>query len=343
MKVILLERDMEESYEEFLSKHREALLYYSIKYRDFLVELLDCEPLYLLAMNKGEIRGILPLMRKKGSYGYIYNSLPFYGGYGGVIADNKEAFSFLYDEYNSLINKDSVGASTIVSNPLIKEHHCIPKHNEIDERIGQFTELLFDKNSIEDALFSKIDSSARRNIKKAIRSGIKIKVDNTKMTFLKDIHYENMEAIGGRPKPERFFNLIDKHFEDRDYKLYVASLDDEPIAALLLFYYDNVVEYFVPAIVNEFRTYQPLALIVYSAMIDSAKRGYTLWNWGGTWLTQDGVYRFKKKWASLERRYLYYIYIKNLKIYEASKKDLMNEYNNFYVVPFDKLKGGCDG
>ena len=32
-------------------------------------------------------------------------------------------------------------------------------------------------------------------------------------------------------------------------------------------------------------------------MASAAKRGMTRWNWGGTWLSQDGVYRFKKGWA----------------------------------------------
>lgn len=50
------------------------------------------------------------------------------------------------------------------------------------------------------------------------------------------------------------------------------------------------------------------------------------------WLTQDGVYKF----GAVDK---YFIKINNENIYNSSKEELLNEYDNFYVIPFDKLKG----
>ena len=57
------------------------------------------------------------------------------------------------------------------------------------------------------------------------------------------------------------------------------------------------------------------------------------------WLTQDGVYKFKNKFGAVDKEYKYFIKINNENIYNSSKEELLNEYDNFYVIPFDKLKG----
>jgi len=338
MKIVLLERDLEDQYERFLLTHNESLLYYSVKFKNFLKDLLNCDEEYLVAIEDIQIKGVFPLMKKRGRYGWVYNSLPFYGSNGGIIADNKDTFLCLLREYNKLISRDNVGASTVVLNPFRQDHYSTIKYNVLDKRIAQFTELILGQNP-EGELMAKIQSSARRNINKAIKNGIKIEINNSCFEFLKNTHNENMKTIDGKSKPNSFFKLIGRYFEsEKDYNLYIGILDGRPIAGLLLFYYNKVVEYYIPVIVQEFRTLQPLALIIYQAMIDAFKRGYRVWNWGGTWITQEGVYRFKKKWSTIDREYSYYIQINNPDIYFVTKGKLVEEYDNFYVIPFNKLE-----
>lgn len=134
--------------------------------------------------------------------------------------------------------------------------------------------------------------------------------------------------------------MINKHFEQgKDYNIYIAKLDEKKIGALLLFYYNETVEYFTPAAVSKYRNIQALPLIIYQAMCKANAKGYKWWNWGGTWLTQDGVYKFKNKFGAIDKEYNYFIKINNEDIYSSTKKELLEEYDNFYVIPFDKLKG----
>ena len=133
--------------------------------------------------------------------------------------------------------------------------------------------------------------------------------------------------------------MINNHFEKgKDYNIYIAKLNGEKIGALLLFYYNQTVEYFTPAAVSEYRNVQALPLIIYQAMCEANQKGYKWWNWGGTWLTQDGVYKFKNKFGAVDKEYKYFIKINNENIYNSSKEELLNEYDNFYVIPFDRLK-----
>lgn len=162
-----------------------------------------------------------------------------------------------------------------------------------------------------------------------------VHVDNTAIDFLMHTHQANMQRIGGRSKSDAFFELFPQHFvADKDYAIYVAECGGQRVAALLLFYYNDAVEYYVPAISHDYREQQPLALVVFQAMVESVARGCRVWNWGGTWLSQDGVYKFKKKWGTSEKEYLYYTHIGNDDLCRASPDELMTEYGNFFVIPF---------
>lgn len=132
--------------------------------------------------------------------------------------------------------------------------------------------------------------------------------------------------------------MIDKHFVGgQDYNIYIAKLNGEKIGALLLFYYNETVEYFTPAAVSEYRNVQALPLIVYQAMCEANQKGFKWWNWGGTWLTQDGVYKFKNKFGAVDKEYKYFIKVNNQDIYNSTKEELLSEYENFYTIPFDRL------
>ena len=40
-------------------------------------------------------------------------------------------------------------------------------------------------------------------VRKGMKTGLHVKVDNTAIDFLADTHENNMKAIGGKPKPHR--------------------------------------------------------------------------------------------------------------------------------------------
>lgn len=337
MQVKKLEKQDYVKYEEFLSEFKDSLLYYSIRYKDFLEELLNVESNYLLAIDRNEkIQAILPLMIKGGKFGKVINSLPYYGSNGGILSKNEESFKVLLNEYNKISNE--LAGCTYITNPL-QENIKELEHDILDKRIGQWTSLDYQDN-IEENIMNSYESSARRNVRKAIKENVIVEIDNSQIDFLYETHYENITSIGGKAKNKIFFELIDKHFEKgKDFNIYIAKLDDKKIGALLLFYYNETVEYFTPAAVSKYRNVQALPLIIYQAMIDANQKEYKWWNWGGTWLTQDGVYRFKNKFGAVDKEYKYFIKVNNQDIYNSTKEELLKEYDNFYVIPFDKLEG----
>jgi len=347
--VQLLNKDSLDSYTSFLETQEESLFYYSIDYKDLIEDHLGCKSFYLLAIENDEVKGVSSLMiHYNVHFGNIANSLPYYGSNGGIIvsgalneSDKNIIRKALLDHTLKIINEEKCVAYTIISNPLNQSANdwlkiSVP-HDFVDYRIGQITSL--PNSAAEDQLMSVFSDPRPRNIRKALKSGVKYYVSDKleDIDFLYKTHKENIESINGIAKKESFFKSVFSLVNPKRFKVYIATEKDVKIGGLLLFFYGKTVEYFTPATVNEYRNLQPSSLLIYEAMKDAIKEGYKYWNWGGTWKTQSGVYDFKKKWGAEDKPYFYYTKIINKSILELSQNVLLKEYPYFYVVAFDKL------
>lgn len=337
IRIVRLDNSHTDKYTAYLLSRDDSLLYYSLPYQALLEDLLGCQSHYLIALDDEQICGICPIMALETEHGKVYNSLPYYGSNGGVLADNQGVYDKLIEAYNDLASDESTLSMTMTLNPLADQPHTQIIHNYSDHRIGQLTRLTCEKDP-RDELMMRFDSSARRNIRKAMRNDITIEVDNSQFDRLRELHQENMQSIGGLPKTDTFFEAIPRHFiADQEYRVYVARKNGIVIAALLLLYFNRTVEYFTPAIDSDYRSDQPLAFIIYEAMVAAAQQGFEWWNWGGTWESQTGVYRFKRKWAAEDRPYHYYIHLKDTRLLNWSRQQLLETFPNFFVLPFSEL------
>lgn len=350
-----LREDQREEYGYLLSSVETSLLYSSFKYRCFLQRILvNSEPIYLIAREGDRIVGALPVfIHYNERYGNILNSLPFYGSNGGFIVSSKATDQHLVkrvllDAYQALAMEKEVTVSTLISNPLNDEekfYETNMHHTLHDERVGQITMLPLgwtSENDLREKLMSVFHQKTRNSIRKAQKSGLVVYHSDSMecLEKLADLHRQNIEAIGGRGKPWAIFAAIQGTFAyDQDYRVYVAEKDGQIIAALLVFYFNKTAEYFTPATLEAYRVYQPLSLLVYESMQEAARRGCKHWNWGGTWLTQKGVYHFKSRWGTQDIRYFYYIreYDKSSLLRTLSVQEIIKTYPYFYVLPFDIL------
>ncbi len=339
MKVIFLDTHIEQQYENFVQSFSTSMLYHTIAYKKMLLDLLDCEANYLVCFDeKSNIKGVLSLMSKIGSLGKVFNALPFYGSNGSILTVDAEARQKLIESYQEII-KSSV-SSTIITSPF----DINPKPNDIlydiqDYRIGQIT--FFENISNENDLMDSFHYKTRNMVRKAQKSNITIKIDNSheSVNYLYTTHLQNMTDIGGKPKMKRFFDIFPNYFQaGKDFNIYCASIDDVPIASLLLFYHKQTIEYYTPVVSHEYRDLQPLSLLIYQAMMEGIQKGFKTWNWGGTWESQEGVYRFKKRWGTTDINYYYYTQIHQQSLYYADKNTLLTEYESFFTLPFQYLK-----
>jgi CelD/BcsL family acetyltransferase involved in cellulose biosynthesis len=338
MRVEELTSEREDAYDAFVRTQAEALLYHSLGYRDLLLRHLGCRPHYVLALEGAEIGGVMPLMWTEAGGSRVWNSLPYYGSNGGVVASSRKARAALLATYRALVTSDATLAGMVASNPFADGGDLAPVHNITDSRISQATPLPFTGDPAEE-IAARIDGSARRNVRKAQREGVTVEVDPGEMRALARIHRDNIESIGGLAKETSFFEDVQAVFEaGRDYDLWVARRDGAVVAALLVLYWGETAEYFTPAVEHDARPFQPLAAILLEAMTHSARRGVRRWNWGGTWETQTGVYRFKRKWGAVDRAYTYYVQLNDLSVLNWPRERFGELFPHFFVVPFSELQ-----
>ncbi len=338
------------AWDGFVLAHPAHLAFYTTAYRDFLLRACPGSTArYLVAEHGTRLVGVMPAMSSAaGEFGAVLNALSFYGSHGAplVAPDVDGVASALLDAFDDLAVGLYTAARTVVSNPLDAGVAATVRARGADctdSRIGQLTFLPTDPGSdtARSALLLSMFSGKRRNqVRKTLQSGITVRVDNS-FASLRDaaaLHRDNIEAIGGIPKPLAVFDALGAtHAAGRQREMWIAELDGVPIAYLLLLHTGSVVEYFTPAVRADARALQPLTLLIYHAMRDALARGARIWNWGGTWTSQHGVYEFKRGWGTSDLRYDYFTRVLNPALYLARPAELLREYPYFFTLPFARL------
>jgi hypothetical protein len=338
----LIEGPGNEALEAFVYSDPRTLVYASPGYIGLVAAETQSAPYWLTAQDACGLRAALPVLVKHGALGPVVNSLAFYGSNGGAIVPDGglQAWVAVVRAFDEFSERIGAAASTLVTNPLVGDHALYEAHLSYelrDERIGQFTVFPEDRQAA--SLMALFEDPRPRNIRKAQRSGIKVRRSQSDeaIAFLHATHDQNIRSIGGLPKRLGFFRELAANMPRDVWTIYLAELSGARVAALLLLYGNQTVEYFTPCVVDEFRSSQALPLLIYEAMVDAMEAGYRQWNWGGTWLTQDGVYAFKKKWGTQDIRYHYFTRLRSPDILAATRDTILREYPGFYVLPFSAL------
>ena len=327
--------------DDYLISNPNSLIYHNSNYINLISRHLGANWYWLIAKRQNSIVGVLPFLSKEGPIGEIYNSLAYYGSNGGIIDNSDDDVKkFLLNEYYTVALKRKIACMSLITNPLLGDYKFYEENasfNYKDNRIGQITTL--ELNSGVNDIMEVFDNPRPRNIRRAIKEGVKVERTQSQdaINFLYNTHKVEMEAKGGSAKKYEFFKLISSNLRQNQWNIYIAKLGDKPIAALLLLYFNRTVEYFTPAIIYQYRNTQASTLIIYEAMKDAINNGFSNWNWGGTWSSQKGVYDFKKKWNAKNFPYFYYIKLFNSDLLDKSTEYLQKNYYGFYTVPFSKL------
>ncbi len=275
------------------------------------------------------------------------NSLPWYGSYGGctLLKPNDENVrKDLLLKYAEHLKDDDLLSATLILSPFENEYfrayQDVVNTPFIDERIGQITFLPRSSERAREEL-AHIVRKKMRNVNKATRQGFTVRVVDEEWAwrFLYETHVENIEAIGGKTKLWEHFDAMRRSLPSAFRKIYVAMLQATPIAALLVIFFNRTVEYITPVIKHDYRPLQPLSLIIFNAMLDSIKSGFQHWNWGGTWVTQQTLHRFKAGWGAVDHPYSYLIHAseRSRELIKRNRDKISQAFPYYYVFPFDQL------
>jgi hypothetical protein len=347
-----LEVSDEIPYQEFISKCDSALFYHSLKYKKFLEKILTTSvSRYLIAVEENKIIAALPMFVLKSESGVVVNSLPFFGSHGSIISlanTNNTIKGDLVRKYLEYCRSLEALSGTIISNLENQDQTLLEsiKSDYQDFRTGQITFLppVSTDIEIETSIMSIIHSKTRNSIRKGLKSGLVFQIDDNPkvLSEIYYLHCDNLRLLNGIPKPMEMFDAISTCFKrSEDYEIFTARTESgQLVSGLLVFYFKDWVEYFVPATNEQFRSMQPLSAVIYLAMKHSMiHKSSRRWNWGGTWPSQPDVYFFKSRWGSKEFPYKYFTKeFSSISIKDSfSASDLLESFKYFYSIPFSEL------
>lgn len=314
-----------------------SLIYTTPEFVNFIQRMEQCEAEWWLAYERGRLVGCAPLLSKTGPLGRVSNSLPYFGSNGYPVSPSDSVVQELARSIRANVVSDPNLISWVtVMNPFRPATSATAKAFGLprDTRISQFLSI---EDRGADDLLSTFDSQRRRNIAKAVRCGVVIKSNRTQeaLEFLARAHEEGMQRIGGRVKPLLAFQTLVDCLVGSQWNLSLALHKGEPIAGLLTLRHGDIVEYFTPAVLNAYRDTQALSLLIFEEMAKYAASGAKIWNWGGTWLSQTGVYEYKRRWGSDELDYHYFVCEgPAANRFQGQLSAHRRSYGNFYVLPF---------
>lgn len=310
---------------------------HSSKYRRFLAELLDCQDVSLEVRADGVPMGFMPLMRKDGPYGPVYNSLPFAGSDGGIVIPIPapplwNAMVHGYEERTSDALTRTVIPSPLLFQPDPRGTRPIP-YMVAAETTGQFTKL-------RDELWPRLEQRAQTAIRRAERNAVHVclRDDWPAWDWLRETHQETMRGLGVQPKSNDFFELAAAHFTADERLCFIAAIGNQPVAGALLFRFGTTVDYFLTANTDRGRDAQAMSALVYHALTWGQANGVRLWNWGSYTTGQEGVARFKRQWDAFELAYYYYTDLPTSAVLQRTPAELADGYPGFFVYPYRLLE-----
>jgi hypothetical protein len=155
------------------------MFFYTRAYQNLIADQLEAESYCLVAFDDDILIGAFPIMlSRKGNFGRIANSLPYFNSNGGVLiscegTDYTEDFigSKLMAAAMDFVVTKGCSALTVVSNPLCASQTGLLESgfgfSPTDSRISLITALPQNHSEIEDSLVKNFSEPRPRNIRKA--------------------------------------------------------------------------------------------------------------------------------------------------------------------------------
>lgn len=336
--MILLSKDEEKKYKEFLESHERCNFQQSLEWTR-VKESWTHEVVISKDENGKIIGSIMVLIRKIPIFGnYMYVSR-------GPICDihDEKVLKDLTDGLKDLAKK--YNAFTLRMEPDIKSSD--EEFKEIMQKLGfrindkgknfsdgvqpRYVFRLDLKEKTEDQIFTEFHQKTRYNIRLATKKGVEIR-EGTKAD-LKDFH-EIMKVTGKRDnfmiRPLSYFEKMYDELAPQHLKVMMAYYEGKPISGIIDIIYGNKIWYLYGASSNEHRNLMPNYLLQWEMIKYAIEHKKDMYDFRGVTGIVDekdphyGLYRFKKGFNAEFTEFVGEVYINfkpfKYKLYKITEK-----------------------
>jgi len=188
-------------------------------------------------------------------------------------------------------------------------------------------------NKSEEELFAGFSGSTRRNIKKAIREGVIVRIEDTMKAVNRfyDMNCVTRRYHGLPPQPRSFFkNIFTEIIEKNKGVVISAFYNEELIASSLFLQFGNKVIYKFGASNRAYLHVRPNNIVIWEAIKYYNNKGCEELNFGKTETGNEGLKRFKIGWGASEEIINVYKYSLKKDEFIQSKSYTVGFYNHIF-------------
>lgn len=298
-----------------------------------LQESYRYKPLYFTLIDNGKLSAIIPVMEIKSFYtGSRGVSLPFTDQCPPFV-ENEEAFT---ETFKEVIN---YGKKAYWKSIELK--CCVNYLRGTTLPFETFLTHNLDLSQSKQDIFSNFRDSTKRNIKKAIKKGVHVRIQKS-LESVKE--YYKLNCITRRihglpPQPFYFFKKIYEHIISKNHGFVaLARYQEKVIAGAVFFQFVDQTIFKYAASDTRYFHLRPNNIVIWEAIKWHRLNGFRTFNFGRTELKNKGLLQFKRGWGTKEEILNYYKYDLKKDCFVTKKAGIKSYYNFFRILPMPFLR-----
>lgn len=165
----------------------------------------------------------------------------------------------------------------------------------------------------EEDIFKRFKSKTKRNIKKAVASGLTVTFSEQKkdLKIFMEQNYETRRKHGIPPQPDSFFENLYKNLITKGLGSVVVVWQNElPVSSSVILFHDDTMYYKYGASDLNLLNLRPNDLLFWELMKWSKDKGFKKLNLGKTDIDAEGLIRFKTSLGATSKVINYYVFPK---------------------------------
>jgi hypothetical protein len=318
---------------ELLLTKEGACIFHSSAWARVLFDTYHYSPLYFVIIEDNELSVAIPFMEVKSAFtGWRGVSLPF-SDYCDPIVSKEVNFQDVLNQISEYGKRSGWkyieirGGNGFLSGVPYSANYY--GHN-------------LDITQGEERLYANLRNSTRRNIKRAAKEGVQVKIC-TSLEAIGEFYRLNCITRKGHglpPQPYCFFETIYNYIIKKELGFIVlATYQEKTIAGAMYFHFGDKAIYKYGASDKRYQHLRPNNLVMWEAIKWYSKNGFHSFSFGRTEPNAGGQRQFKTGWGTSETIIKYYTYDLRKRDFIERKAHVSGIHNKiFNALPVNLLK-----
>jgi len=296
----ILDPTNDAGWDKMVASHDQGGLFHTAAWARVLSETYSYRPCYIVVREGDRLMSLIPMMEVRSVFG------------------GKRGVSLPFTDYCSPIVTDPSSMPDLIETVTRYAQCCGWESFEIRGEYcseatpsTSFYRHVMKLDPCSDQLFEWVASNTRRNVRKAIREGVEVRM-STSMEAVDEyyrLHCMTRKRHGVPPQPRTFFRMIHKHIISRGMgTIALAQRDGVNISGSVFFGFNGKAIYKFGASDYAHQNVRPADLVMWEGIRFHAEAGYRSFCFGRTEMENEGLRQFKRRWGAEEEVVNYFKY-----------------------------------